>query len=274
VFCDLNRPFVNMLNDELIDPATASPQGTSVHSEAPAAITESPSLRARSIRFGVAVLVLGLCFARPLFDLVKYAVHSDLYSHVLLVPFVSLYLVWVKRHVMTLSKQNRLLALLPFIAGLAILIGYCYARILGGPPSPENYLVCMTLAFLVFLSSGFLWFAGVEALRAIAFPALFLLFAVPFPESVLHRLECFLQVGSAAAAHLLFQISGTPVLQHGMVFQLPGFSLEVARQCSGIHSSLVLLMTAWSLPISCCATCGASPSSCCASSHWQSSVTA
>ena len=30
---------------------------------------------------------------------------------------------------------------------------------------------------------------------------------------------------------------------HGLIFQLPGFSMEVAPQCSGIHSSLALFIT-------------------------------
>jgi exosortase/archaeosortase family protein len=34
-----------------------------------------------------------------------------------------------------------------------------------------------------------------------------------------------------------------PVLRQGIDFQFPGFALEVAPQCSGIHSSLVLFIT-------------------------------
>jgi exosortase len=63
--------------------------------------------------------------------------------------------------------------------------------------------------------------------------------------SLQQHLETFFQVSSAAGAHLFFQISGTPVLQEGTVFKLPGFSLEVAPECSGIHSSLVLFITSF-----------------------------
>src|SRR5262249_62388208 len=34
-----------------------------------------------------------------------------------------------------------------------------------------------------------------------------------------------------------------PVLRQGMIFQLPGMTIEVAQECSGIRSSLVLFIT-------------------------------
>jgi exosortase C (VPDSG-CTERM-specific) len=58
-------------------------------------------------------------------------------------------------------------------------------------------------------------------------------------------IESFFQRGSADAADLLFKMSGMPVLRQGTGFHLPGFALEVAPQCSGIHSSLVLFITSW-----------------------------
>src|SRR5206468_11931450 len=44
-------------------------------------------------------------------------------------------------------------------------------------------------------------------------------------------------------ANWLFLISGTPALRTGTVFQLPGISIMVAKECSGIRSSLVLVIT-------------------------------
>src|SRR5204863_103315 len=40
-----------------------------------------------------------------------------------------------------------------------------------------------------------------------------------------------------------FNLTGTPVLRHGVVFQLPGITIEVAQECSGIRSSWVLFIT-------------------------------
>ncbi len=54
----------------------------------------------------------------------------------------------------------------------------------------------------------------------------------------------FLQVGSTEFTNLLFMATGVPFLREGFVFHLPGMSVEVAKQCSGIRSSLALLITA------------------------------
>jgi len=52
-----------------------------------------------------------------------------------------------------------------------------------------------------------------------------------------------LQVGSAEAFQLFLAVSTVPFQREGFVFHLPGVSIEVAEQCSGIRSSLALLIT-------------------------------
>lgn len=66
----------------------------------------------------------------------------------------------------------------------------------------------------------------------------------PFPQAFLDGLETFFQHSSAWTAGLLFDITGTTVLHDGLFFHLPGITLQVAQECSGIHSSLVLMLTA------------------------------
>jgi exosortase C (VPDSG-CTERM-specific) len=66
---------------------------------------------------------------------------------------------------------------------------------------------------------------------------------VPFPPAVLSGIETFLQYGSADAAYGLFRLAGTPVFRQELLLQLPGINLEVAPECSGIRSSLVLFIT-------------------------------
>jgi exosortase C (VPDSG-CTERM-specific) len=66
---------------------------------------------------------------------------------------------------------------------------------------------------------------------------------VPIPGILMDGIETFLQHGSAAVAHALFSLSGAPFARDGLVFQLPGISLTVAPECSGIHSSLILFIT-------------------------------
>jgi exosortase len=53
----------------------------------------------------------------------------------------------------------------------------------------------------------------------------------------------FLQVGSTEFTELLFMVTGTSYVREGFVFHLPGMSIEVAKQCSGIRSGLALFIT-------------------------------
>ena len=48
-------------------------------------------------RFWLATIGIMLCFAFPLWNLAGFAAGSELYSYILLIPFISFYLVWVKR---------------------------------------------------------------------------------------------------------------------------------------------------------------------------------
>jgi exosortase C (VPDSG-CTERM-specific) len=226
---------------------TASPADPHGAASAPPPLAHSvwPGVfRTRGKALAVWALVLVIGFGKPLFDLTRYAVHSSLYSHIVLIPFISLYLLRLQRRNLALDSQPaRGLAAFPLLAGLATLAAYWLAVRSGWKPKTEDYLALMTVSFLSFLAGGACLFLGSKTLRVVAFPAAFLVFMVPFPTVVRDGIENFFQRGSAEAAHALFTLSGMPVFRQGMSFQLPGFSLQVAAECSGIHSSLVLFIT-------------------------------
>src|SRR5262249_49767303 len=52
-----------------------------------------------------------------------------------------------------------------------------------------------------------------------------------------------LQKGSAEVTYVIFDLLGVPVYREGFFFALPGLAIEVAEECSGIRSSLALLIT-------------------------------
>jgi len=85
---------------------------------------------------------------------------------------------------------------------------------------------------------------GTASLRAFLAPSLFLYFLVPMPHVVEYAFNAMLQHLSAWTLSGLLRLTPVPVLLDGLTFHLPGFSLHVAEECSGIRSSLVLLITA------------------------------
>jgi exosortase C (VPDSG-CTERM-specific) len=194
--------------------------------------------------FALATFALILGFSRSLHDLVRFALQSDLYSHIILVPCISLYLVWIKRKTLppagNIDRRQAGLFLLP---GLAVLAGYWFAIFSGAALAPEDSLALTTLSFLLLFGGICGLFLGRPLLRALSFPLGFLVFMIPLPVILTNWIENFLQHGSAAVADGLFTVFGTPLSYHDLVFQLPGINIRVAPECSGIHSSLALFIT-------------------------------
>jgi exosortase len=111
------------------------------------------------------------------------------------------------------------------------------------PGSSTTILMCATALCFVFIWVGvFLCFYGVKAWRAAIFPLLLLFFMVPLPDRVLAAIINFLQRGSAMVTYGLLHILGIPVTREGMVLSLAGLDIEVSPQCSGIRSSIAIVI--------------------------------
>jgi len=206
---------------------------------------EQTFAKQRSLRsFVLATVVLGLCFCIPLYGLLRFAVHSALYSYILLIPFVSFYLIRLKKNDLPQgSRPAGKLAMLCFAIGLVAIGVDWFIRRSGFKLAEEDGLTLSIFSFLSFFLGVCYLFLGRETLRAIAFPIGLLIFMVPMPLFLLQRIESLLQYGSAVAAEGFFKLSGTTFLRDGLVFLLPGINIEVAPECSGIHSTLVLFIT-------------------------------
>lgn len=201
-----------------------------------------PSAWGRKVMLASVALVL--CFILPLCHLVQFAAGSALYSHILLVPFISSYLIWLRRkHLPPFCEPARQLAAFACITGFVVLVGYWLAVSSALTLTEEDSLALTTLAFLLFFYGICCLCLGADTLRVIAFPLGFLIFMVPFPTFVREGIELLSQHSSAATADVMFRLSGMPIFREGLGFQLPGIQLYVAQECSGIHSSLVLFLT-------------------------------
>ena len=185
-----------------------------------------------------------LCFGVPLWNLAWFVADSDLYSYILLIPFISLYLAWPKKQNLPPATPSARGAAAGFLtAGTVVLIAYWLVLRSRFKLMEDDYLALMMISFLLFFFGICCLFWGRKILRANAFPLGFLVFMVPMPAVAIGWIDSFLQYGSAAVAHGFFWLSGTPFYQDGLVFQLPDISIQIAPECSGIHSSLVLFIT-------------------------------
>jgi exosortase len=108
---------------------------------------------------------------------------------------------------------------------------------------PDTRLALSMLALVGWWAGALVLCFGTRAARALLFPLGFLLWLVPIPEFALAHIIMFLQQWSAFAAQVLFSAVGVPVSQDGFFLTIPGLTLEVAKECSSIRSSLMLVLT-------------------------------
>ena len=173
-------------------------------------------------------------------EFATYARHSDVHSYVLLIPFVTAYLIYIRWKQLSRELSSSWgYALLLAAAGTGALLASLHFTELG----QNDYMTLIALSFVCFVIAGIFLFLGSKWARSAMFPLFFLAFMIPLPEAAVDFLENASKEASAEVANWLFLISGTPALRTGTVFQLPGISIIVAKECSGIRSSLVLVIT-------------------------------
>lgn len=204
-------------------------------------MSSSPFLLNRSWGLYAAWLVLCcLAFAKPLFAVAQYASKNDNASHILLIPFIVSWLIYLDRQ--KIVPRSLDLAVAFWFALPATILSTIVIR--GSFADVSVSLAMSILALILFLVTGFVALFGRGSARSAWFPLAFLLFMVPFPEPLLNRVIYLLQAGSAAVAEGLFDCTGVPFLREGFIFHLPKLSIEVAHECSGIRSSMALLVLA------------------------------
>lgn len=207
---------------------------------------QPPTTQRRTLPPGLIVLALGLtaAFSVPLYRLVRFSLGSDLYSHIVLMPVVSGYLIYLRRGSIPATFRRDAVGASLALLFAGVLLGiYGLSRASGTTLPIVDALALTTGAYLLSLLAAAAWILGRPVLRRVAFPLSLLAFMIPFPTAAEHAIEMVLQHGSAEVSYWLFNLAGTPVFRSDLVFQLPGIVLQVAPECSGIHSTLALLIT-------------------------------
>lgn len=178
---------------------------------------------------------------RPLVETFALALRDDAYTHILLILPISVVLVFLQwRSLRRIVAPNvragsALLATAVLVAGFTT--GWSTSL-----PSDVRLSLRMFALVLSWIGSFVLCF-GSRASRSVLFPLCFLFGLVPSPQFALSEIVRLLQQGSAFAAYVLFAAVGVPVTQDGVMLTVPGLTVEVAKECSSIRSSSMLLVT-------------------------------
>jgi exosortase len=215
----------------------------------PGHITLANSLPSTSLKEGrlrVAGCVL-LCLL-PLFlaqgslkGLPTLVAENETFSQIPLILLVSIFILYINRrtlfHNVAWGRGLGTALLIPGTICLAV------PRLASQHLDSTNQAILVIFGIVIFWMGSFALFFGPRTFWDARFPLLFLLFTVPIPEPILSKVIFFLQKESTEAAELFFRLVGVPYIRQGFFFALPGVTIHVAEECSGIRSTLALLIT-------------------------------
>ena len=199
-------------------------------------------LAKRLLLFSCWILLSFLLFRNPVIALVRLSLAHDDASYLILIPFISGWILYAERDrvFLHLSSDKTLGSTLLFLSGCVALASGLARNGSSLGLQLSGWIVSLVLVW----AAGFALLFGKTSLKAGHFPLLFLSLMVPLPDFLLDHIIRLLQEGSAWITGAFFDLVGVPALRDGLVFHLARVNIEVAKECSGIRSSMALLILA------------------------------
>jgi exosortase len=180
-------------------------------------------------------------FREHYIDLLQFAIDSDEMTYIPVIPLIGLYLIFTHRDRIAIKDTLSI-----YIGGtLAVsgLILFACTSLLNIEQDSTAYLSVTTVPLLIWIWGILTMSTGVRMVREKPFVYLFWLFIIPIPDPFLQFVIQHLRRPSASFTDIIFRISGITYVREGFDFHLPQLSVSVADECSGIRSSLALLIT-------------------------------
>ena len=174
---------------------------------------------------------IAICFvlfvARDGFALVTRAWFSQPeYSHGVLIPMISAFLIWQRRDVLAAAKfEGSWLGLGVVLFGL----GLWLAGVLSTIYAVSQY------ALVVMIYGIVLSLVGLRVFKMIWVPLLLLLFTIPLPSFLYNNLSAELQLISSSIGVWFIRLFGISVYLSGNVIDLGHFQMQVVEACDGLR---------------------------------------
>lgn len=154
------------------------------------------------------------------------------YSHGLLVPAVSAWLIWRRRRVLGRLSAG------PNWWGLVVM-GFGLLFLLIGQLGHEYFLRRVSLIPVLWGLTLLNW--GWPVAQRVIFPFAYLLLMIPLPYNLYDSVAFPLRLIAASLAGWVLSLLGVPVLVEGNILHLPNTVMNVVDACSGIRSLISLL---------------------------------
>lgn len=154
-------------------------------------------------------------------------------SHGLLVPFISLYFVWLKK------DDLKALTISTSISGVVVLIASLLIYIIAFTGDVAFFARLMMVVSLISLV---LFNYGKDVIKSIVFPLFLLFFMIPIPTSLLQIISLPLQLFATTVSAKIINLLSIPVYKVGNMLYFAQTQLEVTEACSGLHSIVAFIL--------------------------------
>lgn len=176
--------------------------------------------------FGVTLAIVAAGFRVGLENMVAIWFGRDEYSHGVLIPLISAFLVWQKKDALELIEfRGSWMGVVVVVLGAGLQVLGDFATL----------FVVQQYALLLVLYGLVLAFAGWQVVRLLAVPLLILVFMIPLPEFLLQNFSAQLQLISSQIGVWFIRLFGISVFVEGNVIDLGSYKLQVAEACSGLR---------------------------------------
>ena len=191
------------------------------------------------LEFSTLCLASAILWWQPLRSTLHLALSSDSYTHILLILPVCFALSFAERRQSLNGSLDRWVGWAPLLLGVLV-----RAVVLGGHfhLSTSDTLAITIFALVLWWIGSVIVCFGFSAARSHLFTLCFLFLFVPLPDEAVNWIVDMLQNTSAAASSALFRMAQVPVTRQGILLSIPGLDIEVARECSSIRSSTMLVV--------------------------------
>jgi exosortase len=181
---------------------------------------------------GLGALAVWVCLD-PWSEILELAWTNQEYSHILLVPFVAAFLVWVRRlRLLHFRVSHRWLGALLVVTGWAM-TSLSYTA---------NFQAGWYAGAVVILVGAVVTSLGKNALFQFLPAAVVLVFLVPFPQGIRQAIALPLQEWTAWITAFLLDLVGVQSQSAGTSLSINGVPLQVAEACNGMRIVFPLIL--------------------------------
>jgi exosortase D (VPLPA-CTERM-specific) len=174
----------------------------------------------------LAVLLVFALYAHGLNRMVDYWFTREEYSHGVLIPFITAFLIWQKKDV---------LERIPFDGSWAGVVVTLVGALIISIGNISAITAIMQYGFVIALAGFALAYMGWRGFKEIWIPLLLLFFMIPFPDVIIQDLSRHLQLISSSIGVWIIRLFGISVYLEGNVIDLGVYKLQVVEACSGLR---------------------------------------